>query len=173
MADVWLTLAGALVGGLAGSLASILWQIRAQGRQTKRDNSINAMSVLQRDGGLSRAMNIVAEIDTGFRPNGQKDSVVFYASLGALRDGTAETEWDKDSRKKSRALLAVVDYFEAVSVGILRNIYDREVVREIARGTFVQMYKRTKPFIEEARKGGDFGSFGQNFERVAKEFSSE
>ena len=178
----------AVTSGLAGSLIALAWQIAAQSRRTRRDSSVNAMAVLQMDGDLSRAMNMVADIDAGFLPNGQKDEVVFYASLGALRRGAGKTEWDNDSREKSRALFAVVDYFEAVSVGVRRKIYDKKIIREIACGTFVTMHERTNPFVQKVREEGvrkeeekepkcrardDRGpkSFGGNFERLATEFS--
>ena len=163
---------------LVVGLASIFWQILAQSKQIKRDNSINAVAVLQKGGDLSRAMETVARIGERRFPVGEfpiisqrEECAAFYASPAAFRDGTGRTEWDKDSREKSRALFAVVDYFEAVSVGVRCKIYDKKIIREIARGTFVQMYKRTKPFIEKVREDSDFKNFGRNFERVVAEFS--
>lgn len=176
----------ALGPALVAAVVTVVWQASEQRKLAKQNNSINAMAVLQRDNDLSRAMNVVAKTNAGFRPNGQKDSVVFYASSSALMDGTGEAEWDEDSREKSRALFVVVDYFEAVSVGILRNIYDKEIIRDIACSTFVEVYQRTEPFIrkvreEEARKNAEDGvkthedrgpeSFGKKFGIVAKEFS--
>lgn len=144
---------------LAPALAAVFWQIREQRKLTKQNNSINAMAALQRDGDLSRAMNKVAEIAEGRAENG----AAFYAHPKA--------EWDEDSREKSRALMTVVDYFETVSVGILRDIYDKEIIHDIARGMFVETRQRVKPFVEEVRKKSERESFGANFERVAEEFS--
>ena len=140
------------------AVAVAYWQIRAQRKLAKQNNSINKMRELQGDGNLGVSMNLIAEMLT------HGEQVKRYASL---------TEWDNVSRKKSHALRDVVEYFELISIGILHNIYDKEIIRASARATFVEMYKRTKPFVLEIRRAYNHPTYGKNFQRVTLEFRSK
>lgn len=145
------------------AVAVACWQINAQRKLAKQNNSIDKMWELQEDGNLRRSMNVVAKM----LADGEK--VESYASRDALKKGAGKNDWDEDSRRKSHALDAVVEYFELISIGILQDIYDREIVRAYARDIFVEMHERVKPFIREMRAKHS-RSYGENFQRVAEEF---
>ena len=136
-----------------GMVAAAAWvgvmvayqQIRAHRKLTKQNNSINKMWALKGDDDLSKAMNKIAQM---WAEGEKMDS---YASLKKLREnaGRPDLQWDEESREKSHALNHVVDYFELVSIGIEQGIYDKAIIRDYAQDTFVEIYKRTKPFIFE------------------------
>lgn len=139
------------------------WQIGAQRKLAKQNNSINKMWEMQKDDNLRESMESVAKM----REKGEK--VESYASLKKLKENTGKSEWDEDSRKKSHALDAVVEYFELVSIGVGENIYDEKIVRIYARNIFVEMYARTEPFIVEMRNEHD-KFYGKEFQKIAEKF---
>ena len=140
-------------------------RMNGQRKLIKQNNSINAMLALQKDGDLMSAMNLVAKISTD-----EKDSVELYASSDGARKGDGKNGWDEESRKKSHALSAVVNYFETVSIGIRKNIYDEEIIRVNAGVMFVEMHKRTRAFILKMQEE-HYSAYGENFQSVAEEFS--
>ena len=147
---------------IAAGVGVACWAINAQRRQGKEVNSLNAVQELQKDG-LMRAMHLVA------RMCADGERVESYASLGKLRENTGKGEWDEESREKSHALIAVVDQFEKLGVGIREKIYDEKIIRAFARDMFLVMYERTEPFILEMRKE-HYPAYGENFQHIADKF---
>ena len=150
---------------IAAGVLVACWGINEQRKRAKESNSLNVVQEWQRDG-LERSMHLVAKMCT------DGDQVESYASLAKLRENTGKSGWDRESRRKSRALIAVVDQFEKVSIGIRENIYDREIIRAFADDMFVEMFRRVEPFIREMRKA-HYSAYGENFQIVAEEFAGK
>lgn len=165
----------AAILAMAAGLLGVVFQISGQRKLTKQNNSIAVLMELREDAPLKSAMEVVAEVFT--KERGKMVSLAFGIESG-------------EDQAKHRALMAVIDYFEAVSVGIRHNIYDKDIIRECARNEFLVMFGRTKPFIRAVRQKQeqgekpdsrifgemsdkiDLGKFGKNFEEVAEEFAN-
>ena len=159
-------LIGLELAAIVAGVVVACWQIGAQRKLTKQNNSINKMWALQADGNLRDSMNSVAKMSA------DGENVASYGSLEKFEKNTGKNGWDEESRKKSRALNEVVDYFELVSIGVQQNIYDKKIIRIYARDIFVKMFDRVEPFIIEMRES-HYSAYGENFQSVAEEFAKE
>ncbi len=58
----------------------------------------------------------------------------------------------KQSKKAVKDITIILQYFERLSVGLVCGYFDEEVVRRVMNRTFVETYKRYKPYIEYRRE---------------------
>lgn len=75
---------------------------------------------------------------------------------------------DTEDGKKNRAeVFRILQYFERLSVGILCDYFDEEIVRRNLNRTFVETYKKLRPFIL-MRRAETCSNVFSHFERVAE-----
>lgn len=79
-------------------------------------------------------------------------------------------ETTKEGKKNNMQVAYIVQYFERLSVGILCDYFDEEVVRRILDYVFVDTYNKLEPFILLKREEMGKNVF-YNYERVAKIWS--
>lgn len=87
-----------------------------------------------------------------------KDSI-FYAEFFDLN--TEEGIKNRDEINK------LLQYYERLSVGILCDYFDEEIVRRIMNRTFIITYKNLRPYIL-MRRGETKSNICTHFERVAE-----
>ena len=103
------------------AVCGVGWQIKAQRKLVRENNSINVIQSVLVESNLTHAMNLVSRISSD-----KNDSVEFYASPDHLKEGTGKSEWDEESREKHHALTTMVNYFETISMGIQQKVYDEK-----------------------------------------------
>ena len=153
----------------AAALASwcVLWQMRQRRKLEKQTNSIRVMLTLCSDKDLYDASCIVSEIEDDPDDSSDKYAHSPPERLAAPGGASEKAAW----LKKRSALRALVNFFETVSVGILQNIYDEEIICGCARAMFVKNYERVEPFILKTRTKSNVYSYGEHFQHVAKKFA--
>lgn len=76
----------------------------------------------------------------------------------------------KKGKKNDKQVTYILQYFERLSVGILCDYFDEEIVRRILDRVFVDTYNKLEPFITLKREQMGKNVF-YNYERVAKIWS--
>lgn len=79
-------------------------------------------------------------------------------------------ETTKKGQKNNKQVTYIIQYFERLSVGILCDYFDEEVVRRILDHVFIDTYNKLEPFILLKREKMEKNVF-YNYERVAKIWS--
>lgn len=77
----------------------------------------------------------------------------------------------KEGKKRRQQVTYILQYFERLSIGILCDYFDEEVVRRTLNYVFIKTYKQLEPFILLRRyeTGNKIFSF---YERVATEWGN-
>jgi hypothetical protein len=69
--------------------------------------------------------------------------------------------------EESKAIRYALNHYEYISVGIFHQIFDEKIFKSSSYTTIVNLYERTKPYIEQARKEKRSQTTFQEFECLA------
>lgn len=101
---------------------------------------------------LKMSLNLISEVELN-------ESSAYYVEL--FNPNTADGLKNREEIKK------IIRYYERLSVGILCDYFDEEIVRRSMNRTFIITYKNLRPYIL-MRRGETQSNICTHFERVAE-----
>ena len=142
-----------------------LRQIKAHRGLQKQNNSIAVMKEFMSNDRLIYASGVLTDI---YSDANRKVEDYAHKEAPARYGGTAK-QWVSERAD----LFLLINYLEIISVGIDRNIYDRDIIYQSSKETFTRTYARVAPLINKYRNLVHAKSFAENFERIAKDFDAQ
>ena len=149
MIDWHLSLQAIQAVALIVAVGVALRAIRAQRKLEKQKNAIAVMLRAFQEPDLKEANALLSKIDQS-----SEESVECYA----YRDRRGSGE-----RKSIESLL---NFYEAVSVGVLNDIYDEKIIRDCYCSMLLAIWERSFPFIRRLRDEHETATLYENFEAV-------
>lgn len=95
-----------------------------------------------------------------------------YTILSLDRDDNVDIKKyaKKEHRETEEAkkIRYIVNHYEYLSVGVLNNIYNENMLKKASKGTTIKIYLALENYIKETRIARDSDTIYENFECLAK-----
>lgn len=102
-----------------------------------------------------------------------KDFLVFTRQDSILELLKKEPQTYDDSKKIRNLVLDVLNFYERMSIGVLKDTYDEDICYDDHGFNFIQFYNWTKPFLDELRSKHNEQRLYVNFEHIAEKWQTQ
>lgn len=129
---------------------SIWWHRKT----TKQENTIKLLMKDLNDNLIKEGIKLLEKID-----NDEQDSIEIYAN-------------DKNIHKKETIYIRnLLNYYEMVSVGVNKGIYDVQMIKQAQKTIITKIYQHSKLFIDKVREVKNNNNLYIEFERFVNKLN--